>query len=167
MFLCTVVRPHFNTCSNSWGDSKLGIWPIGDWEPAKWKSKNRPKGTPVWKNKIITKEVYCDLLITKLIPSILEKWPRRDRLSRKIFIEQDRAKNHISCDDKLFNNMLVKNGINATLHTQAVNSPDVNLLDLGFFRAIQSFNNTAPKNKEELIEVVSVAYNKYSHHKIN
>ena len=54
-------------------------------------------------------------------------------LSRKIFIQQDRAKNHISCDDKLFNNTLVENGINATLYTQAANSPDVNLLDLGFF----------------------------------
>ena len=167
MFLCAVARPHFNTCSNSWWDGKLGIWPIGDWEPVKRKSKNRPKGMLVWKNKIVTKEVYRDLLITKLIPSILEKWPRRDQLSRKIFIQQDRAKNHISCDDKLFNDVLVEKGINATLYTQAANSPDVNLLDLGFFRAIQSFNDAAPKNKEELIEVVSVVYYKYPHHKIN
>ena len=47
MFLCAVVRPCFNPCSNSWWDGKLGIWPIGDWEPAKQKSKNRPKGTLV------------------------------------------------------------------------------------------------------------------------
>ena len=73
MFLCAVVRPHFNTCFNSWWEGKLGIWPIGDWEPAKRKSKNRPKGVLVWKNKIVTKEVYHDLLITKLILSILEK----------------------------------------------------------------------------------------------
>ena len=50
--------------------------------------KNRPNGMPVWKNKIVTKEVYRDLLITKLISSILEKWPRRDQLSRKIFINK-------------------------------------------------------------------------------
>ena len=143
-FLCAVVRPHFKPCSKSWWGSKLGIWPIGDWEPAKQKLKNRPRGTLVWKNKIVTKEFYHDLLITKLIPSILEKWPRRDRLSRKIFIQRDRAKNHISCDDKLFNDTLVDNGINTTLYTQAASSPDVNLLDLGFFRAIQSFNNVAP-----------------------
>ena len=87
--------------------------------------------------------------------------------SRKIFIQQDRAKNLISCDDKLFNNALVDNGINATLYTQAVNSPDVNLLDLGFFSAIQSFNDTAPINEKELIEAVSEAYDKYPHHKIN
>ena len=167
MFLCAVVKPHFNPCSNSWWDGKLGIWPIGDWELVKQKLKNRPKGTLVWKNKIVTKEVYHDLLITKLIPSILEKWPRGDRLSRKIFIQQDGAKNHISCNNKLFNNALVKNSINTTLYTQAVNSPDANLLDLGFFRAIQSFNDAAPKNEEELIEAVSAAYDKYPRHKIN
>ena len=65
MFLYTVARPHFNSCSNSWWDGKLGIWPIGDWEPAKRKSKNRPKEMPVWKNMIVTKEVYHDLFITK------------------------------------------------------------------------------------------------------
>ena len=48
--------------------------------------------------------------------------------------------------------MLVKKGINATLYTQAANSPDVDILDLGFLRAIQSFNNAAPKNEEELIK---------------
>ena len=134
--------------SNSWWDGKLGIWPIGDWEPAKRKSRNRTKGMPVWKNKIITKEVYCDLLTTKLIPSILEKWPRRDRLSRKIFIQQDRAKNHISCDDKLFNDALVKKGINATLYTQAEKSPDVNLLDLGFLELFKVSMMLLPKMKK-------------------
>ena len=88
-------------------------------------------------------------------------------LLRKIFIQQHRAKTHISCDDKLSNDALVENGINATVYTQAVNSPDVNLLDLGFFRAIQSFNDAAPKNKKELIEAVSEVYDNYPCHKIN
>ena len=92
MFLCTVVRPRFNPSVNSWWDRKLGIWSIGDWEPAKWKLKNRPKGTLVWKNKMVTKEVYRELLISKSIPAILENWPSRDRMSRTIFIQQDSAK---------------------------------------------------------------------------
>ena len=53
------------------------------------------------------------------------------------------------------------------LYTQAVNSPDVNLLDLGFFQAIQSFNNAAPKNKEELIQAVSAAYDNYPQENLN
>ena len=100
MFLCAVVRLQFNTSANSWWDGKLGIWPIGDWEPAQHGSKNRPKGMLVWKNKMVTKDVYRDLLINKLILAILDKWPRRDRMSKTIFIQQDGARNHIREDDE-------------------------------------------------------------------
>ena len=167
MFLCTVARPCFSMSANSWWDGKLGIWPIGDWEPAQRVSKNRPKGTLVWKNKTVTKVVYGDLLINKLIPAILEKWPRRDRMSRTIYIQQDGAKNHICEDDKEFNNALTVHEIDAKLYTQTLNSPDVNLLDLGFFRAIQSFKDASPKNEAELIQSVQDAYENYSRHKLN
>ena len=72
----------------------------------------------------------------KLIPAIVEKWPTSDRSLRKSFIQQDGAKNHICEDDKLFNDALEENGVNAELYTQSANSPDVDLLDLGFLRAI-------------------------------
>ena len=62
---------------------------------------------------------------------------------------------------------LMEKGINGELYTQAANSPDVNLLDLGFFRVIQSFNDAVLKNEEELIEVVSAAYGSYPQNKIN
>ena len=138
MFLCTVVRPHFNPSVNSWWDGKLGIWPIADWEPAKWKSKNRPKGTLVWKSKTVTKEVYRELLISKLILAILENWPRRDRMSRTIFIQQDSAKNHIREDDEEFNNALMEHDINTILYMQTPNSPDINLLDLVFLEPFRA-----------------------------
>ena len=167
MFLCAVARPHFNPSANSWWDGKLGIWHIGDWEPAKWRLKNRPKGTLVWKNKMVTKDVYRELLISQLIPAILEKWPRRDRMSRTIYIQQDSAKNHIREDDEEFNNALMEQDIDAKLYTQTPNSPDINLLDLGFFRAIQSFNDALPKNEEELIQSVTEAYKNYPRCKMN
>ena len=167
MFLCTVARPRFNTSANSWWDGKLGIWPIGDWEPVQQGSKNRPKGMLVWKNKMVTKDVYRDLLINKPIPAILDKWPRRDRMSRTIYIQQDGAKNHIREDDKEFNNTLMEQEIDMKLYTQTPNSPDVNLLDLGFFWAIQSFNDASPKNEEELIQSVQDAYKNYLQHKLN
>ena len=47
----------------------------------------------------------------------------------------------------MFNDALNEKGINAELYMQAANSPDVNLLDLGFSRAIQSFNDAAQKTK--------------------
>ena len=46
-----------------------------------------------------------------------------------------------------FNDTLAAQDINAELNMQAANSPDVNLLDLEFFRAIQSFNDAMPKPK--------------------
>ena len=122
---------------------------------------------PTWKNKIMMKEVYRDLLITKLIPAIMERWPVNDRNSRKIFIQQDQAKNHICEDDKLLNAALEENGVDAELYTQSPNSPDVNLFDLGFFRAIQSFNDAVLRNEDELIKAVGEVYDNYPKEKIN
>ena len=167
MFLCAIAHPRFNPSANSWWDGKHGIWPIGDWEPAKRASKNRPRGILVWKKEPVTKEVYRELLISKLLPAIVEKWPRMDRLSRKIWIQQDGTKSHINTDDNEFKEALQDQEINADLYTQAANSPDVNLLDLGFFQAIQSFNDVAPKNEEELIQSVQDAYTNYPRKRLN
>ena len=58
-------------------------------------------------------------------------------------------KSHIRADDNELSEALNAQEINAELYTQAANSPDVNLLDLGFFRPIQSFNDMVPKNEEQ------------------
>ena len=121
MFLCAIVCPRFNPSANFWWDSKLGIWPIGDWELAKCKSKNRLRGTLVWKNKAVTKEVYRELLISKFLLAIIEKWPQAGRLSRNIYIQQDSAKSHIGEDNKEFNDALAEQDINVELCTQAAN----------------------------------------------
>ena len=115
----------------------------------------------MWKNKAVTKEVYQELVTSKLLPAIVEKWQWMDWLSRKILIQQDGAKSHISADNDEFNEALIDQNINAELYTQAANSPDVNLLDLGFFQAIQSFNDAAPKNEEQLIQSVCEVYKNY------
>ena len=72
----------------------------------------------MWKNKAVTKEVYHELLISKLLPAIDEKWPQTDRLSRKIWIQQDGAKNHKSTHDNEFKEALIDQNINAgAIHT--------------------------------------------------
>ena len=121
----------------------------------------------MWKNKVVTNEVYWELVISKLLLAIVEKWPWTDRLSRKILIQQDGAKSHRSADNDEFNEALIDQNINAELYKQAANSPDVNLLDLGFFRAIQSFNDAAPKNEEQLIQSVHEVYKNYPRKRLN
>ena len=88
-------------------------------------------------------------------------------MSRTIFIQQDGAKNHIREDDEEFNSELMEQDIDAKLYMQTPNSPDINLLDSGFFRAIQSFNDVSPMNEEELIQLVTEAYDNYLQHKLN
>jgi hypothetical protein len=76
MFLCAVARPRFNYATNSWFDGKIGMWPVGDFEPAQRNSINRARGTMVWKNKNMTRELYRKMMIELLVPALAEKWPR-------------------------------------------------------------------------------------------
>ena len=102
----------------------------------------------VWKNKTVTKEVYRDLLISELIPAIIKKGPHGDRMSRRIFIQQDGAKNHIHEDDEEFNNALMEQIIDTKLYMQTPNSPYVNLLDLVFLEQSRaSMNGTKEQRR--------------------
>ena len=89
MFLCVVARPRYDTRKNAWFDRKIGIWPIGKWEPAKRSSKKCAKGMPVWKNQCITHDVYHEYLIQKFLPAVKEKWPMPNG---RIQLQQDGAK---------------------------------------------------------------------------
>ena len=143
---------------------RLEIWPIGKWELAKRSSKKRAKGTPVWKNQCITRDVYCEYLIQKFLLAVKERWPRNNR---RIWLQQDGAKSHILQDDVEFKEAVEQIGLNLTMFTQVPTSPATNSLDLGFFRAIQSFNDDCPDNEEELIKSVEKAYGEYPLHKLN
>ena len=164
MFLCAVARPRYDMNKNAWFDGKSGIWTIWKWEPAKRSSKKHAKGTPVWKNQCITRDVYCEYLIQKFLPVVKERWPTRNG---NIRLQQDGAKSHILEDDMEFKEAVEEIGLNLTVFTQLPNSPDTNILDLGFFRAIQSFNDDCPANEEELIKSVEKAYGEYPFRKLN
>ena len=63
--------------------------------------------------------------------------------------------------------MVDKIGLNLTVYTQSPNSPDTDILNLGIFRAIQSFNDDCPANEEELIKLIEKAYGEYPLRKLN
>ena len=164
MFLCVVARPRYNTNKNTWFDGKIGIWPIRKWEPAKQSLKKHAKGIPVWKNQCIMRDVYWEYLIQELLSAIKQKWPMNNG---RIWFQQDGAKSHILEDDEEFKEAVDEIGLNLTVYTQSPNSPDTNILNLGFFRAIQSFNDDCPANEEELIKLVEKAYGEYPSCKLN
>ncbi|XP_058782995.1 uncharacterized protein LOC131657639 [Vicia villosa] len=67
----------------------------------------------------------------------------------------DNAPCHVSIDDEEFCKAASQGGFDICLSCQPPNSPDLNVLDLGFFSAIQSLQQKKPsKSVDELIEEV-------------
>ena len=129
MFLCVVARCRYNTNKNAWFDGKIGFWPIRKWEPAKRSSKKHTKGMPVWTNQCIMRDVYREYFIQKLLPAIKQKWPMNNGIIR---LQQDGARSHILEDDEEFKEAVDEIGLKLTVYTQSPNSPDTNILNLGF-----------------------------------
>lgn len=168
MFLCACARPR-RLLNGEWWDGKIGLWPIGRWGRAKRKSKNRPKGAPVWINENVNRDKYRELMIDKVLPAILAKFPKT-YLERGVMIQQDGAKAHIDPADAEWLDALeqLAPGNIIVLYNQPAQSPDLNINDLAFFRSIQSlYYESAPANQEELIQAVLEAFRRYCPTKMN
>jgi hypothetical protein len=154
LIMCVHTLPRFDHTANQMWDGKLGMWPIVEFVPAERSSVNRPRGPPVWRNTSVTKDVYRQLLLEKVIPSIKEKWPRAQWNNNAviIWIQHDGATSHIDADDEEFEQGLVILGVFdkiVLVYKQPANSPDVNINDLGYFRALQSlYIKTVPVMKQ-------------------
>ena len=156
MFITAVARPRFASGICTF-DGKIGIWPFLEEVPAKKASKNRAKGTMELKTVNITKEVYRDMMISKILPAIRQRWPDGNTFS--IEIQQDNARPHIDPKDEHFLREASRDGFNIIMTCQPAQSPDTNVCDLGFFRAIQSKQHqNASNTMEELRDAVIKAY---------
>ncbi|XP_062179450.1 uncharacterized protein LOC133884083 [Phragmites australis] len=152
MFLAAVARPRFDMDGNMTFDGKIGIFPFTFVEPAQRSSANRARGTLVTKVlPSVTKDVSRDYIVNKLLPAIKEKWPVEEH-GTPIFIQQDNAKTHIAVDDPTFVHAASSDGFDIRLMLQPPNSPDLNILDLGFFAALQAlFQKSCPNGIEDIV----------------
>ncbi|XP_057532935.1 uncharacterized protein LOC130810827 [Amaranthus tricolor] len=158
MFLGVVARPRWNRYGQCIFYGKIGIFPFINRVAAHRDSKNRPRGAIEIKPiESITQDVYRNMLIQQLIPAILRKWPSGCPLL--IFIQQDNARVHITNDDPIWQQHNRQGGLTFIFTQQTPNSLDCNILDLGFFRSIQSLmHKKMPKNMTELITTVEDAF---------
>ncbi|KAI5419637.1 uncharacterized protein LOC127137097 [Lathyrus oleraceus] len=163
MFLCAVTRPRFDNEENETYSGKIGIFPFVYEQPARRSSVNRVAGTIETKPiAFVTREVNKAYLINKVLPAIENMWPRED-VGKKIFIQQDNARSHISKDDPDFCRAASESEFDIQLTCQPPNSPDLNVLDLGFFNAIQSLQQKEPvKSIDELVGAVQKAFDEFS-----
>ena len=167
MFLCAVARPRFDHAANRMWDGKIGIWPFARLSPALRSSVNRPAGTMEWRTFKVDKEAYKTMIIDHVVPAIVRKCPI-SMLDKGVRIQQDNATSHIENDDTDFLAAIEATGVNITIYSQPPNSPDLNVLDLGFFFSLQSMvAKEGTRNKDVLIEVVKRKYNEYPQYKIN
>lgn len=109
---------------------------------------------------MITKSVNVDrdtmrsYLISKVLPAIVQKWPSNDR-ARTIWIQQDNASSHVPPNDSQFQATVAQTGLDIKITYQPSNSPDMNVLDLGYFASLQSLTHKrACRNIDELIQNV-------------
>lgn len=100
-------------------------------------------------------------MIEKVLPAIKSKWPgNRIERSKTIFIQQDNARPHILPNDSEFVQHATKDEFDIRLFCQPPNSPDMNILDLGYFRAIQSaYYSTNPSTIDDIIKCVTQSFN--------
>ena len=168
MFLAAVARPRWDTGRKKRFDGKLGIWPFVVTEDAQRNSRNRPSGTPVTKPMTsVTNVEYRHFLLDKLLPAIKEKWPSNS-LGTSITIQQDNARPHISPMDEDFCTAVKDLNLKVNLVCQPPNSPDMNVLDLGYFNAIQSLQHkAAPKDIDDLIKAVNDSFVQLHWSKLN
>ncbi|KAF0687490.1 Aste57867_20762 [Aphanomyces stellatus] len=78
--------------------------------------------------------VYRDYVLNKVIPAIEEKFPSG---KKRVVLQHDNATPHASIDDATLASVST-DGWTFDVRRQPPNSPDLNVLDLGFFASIQS-----------------------------
>ena len=115
----------------------------------------------------ITKVQIREFLVEKVLVSVREKWPTGS-IAQRIKIQQDNARPHVHPTDPLFIEESERLGLNIELFNQPPNSPDLNVLDLGYFNAIQSIQHQkAPMNIDDLIQAVEDSFQALQRSKLN
>ena len=76
-------------------DGKIGIYPIVELVKAQKSSINCPRVTLEWKPKSLTMEMYTDIVVNKVLPDTIAKWPQDCGIqTQAIYIQQDNPNTH-------------------------------------------------------------------------
>ena len=155
MFLAAVGRPRRDTLHNRNFSGKIGIFPFTRRVPALRNSRHRAAGTMVTQMVEVNKEVYKEKMLSDVFPAIKAMWPD---LPGRVFVQQDNAPAHNIGDDPDIVAAGTADGWDIRLLNQPANSPDTNILDLGFFNSIQSLQDRTTLNTvdELIVEVKRV-----------
>ncbi|XP_021762664.1 uncharacterized protein LOC110727410 [Chenopodium quinoa] len=162
MFMAIIGKPLYGINGELLHDGKYGIFPFTVQIEAQKSSKKRLRGTMETKalqNK--NREVIREMLLTKVILAIMSKWP--EGLPKDVVIQWDNARPHQVPTDVEFLAATTANGFNIQFVFQPAQSPDLNVLDLGLFRSIQSLQyQSFPRDLDELVAKVKESYDTFN-----
>ena len=159
MFLSAVTHPRFDDEKVCTFGGKIGIWPFVHQVAAQRSSIYRLAGTMETKSLPVTKQSYADMIVDNFLPMIKAKWPDRNK---RIYLQHDNASTHFGSDFAPFVAAATDEEWDIRLTKQPANSPDLNINDLSFFRALQSGQwdsvEEAHNDIDGLIEAVQAAF---------
>ncbi|CAM9779712.1 unnamed protein product, partial [Heterosigma akashiwo] len=142
MFLCVVARPML--AHGRLTDGKVGCWPVGQLKQQQKVSKNAAAGTWKFVNETIDYEGYKRMVIDRVLPALWAGCPRSlshfaNGQPKVLYIQDDGACAHGKlAEDPEFLAACTAGGFDFQLRRQPSQSPDLNVLDLGFFNHLQS-----------------------------
>ncbi|GJQ80312.1 hypothetical protein Trydic_g12195 [Trypoxylus dichotomus] len=107
------------------------------------------------------------MIIDNVVPTIRFKFLKTHK-AKVIYVQQDNEKPH-SCDnDAELLGEGSRDGWRIKCKSQPPNCPDLNILDLAFFNAIQPLQHqTSPKTMDELIDCVESVFDALTKEKID
>ncbi|CAB1112923.1 unnamed protein product [Ectocarpus sp. CCAP 1310/34] len=153
MFLAAVARPRYDSSRSRQFDGKIGIYPFTVQRAAQRNGRNMAAGTMVTHSVEVNRTLYKKLN-NNVFPDIRAKFPS----SPIIFAQQENAPGHRAMEDPDVVAAAGQGAGRIELVNQPPNSPDCNILDLGFFNSIQSLQDrTTPTTVEELVAEVERA----------
>ena len=151
MRLAVVGRPHHRP-HGTYFDRSVGIWPFVRQTCAQRSSKIRARGTAEINTVTVPGDVWLSLLVEKLFPAIRSAMKHAKTTT---VLRMDGAGNHFKRSiHHEISQELTKDGFDIRLEQQPSNSPDLNVLDLGFFHSLQT---RVAKIKEggKLVDILS------------
>lgn len=150
MFLAAIGRPHRHHNGRAF-DGKVGIWPFVETAVAERTSKNRPAGTEFLRPRAVDGEAWRDMMLQNVLPAVKAAF---GHAKRSVVVQMDGAKPHIKGSiQSAIATACNADGFRITLKKQPANSPDFNILDLGFFHSLQQ-RATALKEGGEISDLV-------------
>ena len=106
----------------------------------------------------VNAKLHKEFMLVKVLPAIHRKWPLACR-KEPIWINEDNSRCHPEATQLAVQEAAASRGWDICGRPQPANSPDFNVLDLGFFNSIQSLHcKSSLKTIDELVKNVHKAF---------